>query len=124
MDIHRFVEVTATNPAKIYGLYPRKGTIEVGCDADLAVWDPEKEIRISIDMLHDNMDYTPYEGTDIKGWPETVISRGRIVVEDKDLKVDRGTGVYLKRTRSSAAKPSGKLVPEVDSHLNFNAKIL
>ncbi|WP_421781177.1 dihydropyrimidinase [Kiloniella litopenaei] len=124
MDLHRFVEVTATNPAKIYGLYPRKGTIEVGCDADLAVWDPEKEVRISIDMLHDNMDYTPYEGTEITGWPETVISRGRIVVEDNGLKVDRGTGVYLKRERSSAAKPSGNLVPEVNSQLNFNAKIL
>ncbi|WP_419901344.1 dihydropyrimidinase [Kiloniella sp.] len=124
MDIHRFVEVTATNPAKIYGMYPRKGTIEVGSDADLAIWDPEKQVTISIDMLHDNMDYTPYEGKEVTGWPEIVLSRGRIVVEDNSLMVERGSGEYLRRARASSAQPTGNLVPEVDENSNFNAKIL
>lgn len=124
MDIHRFVEVTATNAAKTYGLYPRKGTIAVGSDADLGLWDPELQVEIKAADLHDNMDYSPYEGMIATGWPTTVISRGRIVVEDGELKVERGSGQYLKRQRSEAAKPLGKLVSEMDPKTNFNAKFI
>jgi len=124
IDIHRFVELTATNAAKTYGLYPKKGTIAVGSDADLALWDPEKKVKISADTIHDNMDYTPYEGMVASGWPITVISRGRIVVEDEELKVERGSGQYLKRERPEAAKPLERLVPEMDPKTNFNAKFI
>jgi dihydropyrimidinase len=124
MDIHRFIDVTSSIPAKTYGLYPRKGTIAIGSDADVAIWDPDKEVEITADALHDNMDYTPYEGMVSKGWPITVISRGRIVVEDEELKVERGSGVYLKRERSEFAKPLEKFVPEMDPKKNFNAKLI
>lgn len=124
MDIHRFVEVTSTNPAKIYGLHPRKGNIAVGADADLALWDPTKQVTINVDLMHDNMDYTPYDGHQVTGWPVIVINRGRIVVQDEMLQVERGTGEYLKRDRSSAAIPSKRLVPEMDPSRNFNTQIV
>lgn len=124
MDIHRFVELTSTNPAKTYGLHPRKGTIAVGSDADLGLWDPNKEVKITAKTLHDNMDYTPYEGRIAKGWPITVISRGRIVIENEVLHVERGSGQYLKRERPEAAKPLQRLVPEMDPKSNFNAKFI
>ncbi|MDG1997312.1 MAG: dihydropyrimidinase [Emcibacteraceae bacterium] len=124
MNIHRFVEVTSTDPAKTYGLYPRKGTIAIGSDADIAIWDTEKQVTISADTLHDNMDYTPYEGMVSNGWPTTVISRGRIVIEDEELKVERGSGQYLKRERPEAAKPTNNLVREMNPETNFNAKFI
>jgi dihydropyrimidinase len=124
MDIHRFVEVTATNPAKTYGLHPRKGTIAVGSDADIALWDLNKQVKITADILHDNMDYTPYEGRIAKAWPTTVISRGRIVISDGKLHVERGSGEYLKRGRPNAAKPTQNLVQEIDPKTNFNAKFI
>ncbi|MBT5187933.1 MAG: dihydropyrimidinase [Kordiimonadaceae bacterium] len=124
MDIHRFVEVTATNPAKTYGIHPRKGTIAVGSDADIALWDLTKKVEITADALHDNMDYTPYEGRVANAWPTTVISRGRIVVENEELCVERGSGIYLKRDRPEAAKPLQRLVSEIDPKTNFGAKFI
>ncbi|GAB1578435.1 dihydropyrimidinase [Bordetella petrii] len=97
ISIERFVALTATNHARTYGLYPRKGTIAVGADADLAVWNPEREVTISTDMLHDNVGYTPYEGKTVRGWPEVVVSRGRVAVEDGELRVERGSGRFLAR---------------------------
>jgi dihydropyrimidinase len=97
-DLRRFVQLTAENPARIFGLYPRKGVIRVGADADLAVWDPEIAVRLSIYMLHDNMDYTPYEGMEITGWPVTTLSRGRIVWHDGWPRGEPGHGRLLKRT--------------------------
>ena len=124
MNIHRFVEVTSTAPAKTYGLYPRKGTIAIGSDADIAIWDTEKQVTITADALHDNMDYTPYEGMVSNGWPTTVINRGRIVIENEELKVERGSGQYLKRERPEAAKPANNLVREMNPETNFNAKFI
>src|ERR1700730_1039995 len=85
IDLNRFVALTATNHARLYGLYPRKGTIAVGSDADISVWDPDREVHVSAAMLHDNTGYTPYEGRHITGWPVTVLSRGRVVIEDGKL---------------------------------------
>lgn len=96
IDINQFVALSATNHAKIYGLYPRKGTIAVGADADIAIWDPEKDVTISVEMLHDNMDYTPYQGMRVRGWPVTTISRGEIVVTDGELVVQPGRGAFLR----------------------------
>ena len=94
IDLNRFVALTATNAAKIYGLHPTKGTIAIGSDADIAIWDPTREVTLSAEMLHDNVGYTPYEGHRITGWPETVLSRGRIVVADGALKAKRGSGRF------------------------------
>ncbi|ANN79476.1 dihydropyrimidinase [Bordetella flabilis] len=97
MSIERFVAVTATNHARTYGLYPRKGTIAVGTDADLAIWNPDREVHVTASMLHDQVGYTPYESRTLRGWPETVISRGRVAVDEGLLHVERGSGRFLKR---------------------------
>ncbi len=125
ISLERFVALTATNAAKIYGLHPRKGTIAIGADADLAIWDPEREVEISYDLLHDNVGYTPYEGMRIRGWPVTVINRGRVVVDDGTLHAEPGSGCYLERTPGHAtARPTGVLAPETDPARNFGASIL
>lgn len=97
MDIHQFVALSATNHARLYGLAPRKGDIAIGADADIALWNPERRVQVSAGMLHDNAGYTPYEGRAVQGWPEIVISRGRVVVEDGKLHAERGSGMYLRR---------------------------
>ncbi len=113
LDLNQFVALTATNHAKLYGLYPRKGTIAVGSDADIAIWDPEFETTVTAGLLHDNVGYTPYEGRQLKGWPVTVLSRGRIVVEDGKLLAQRGSGAFLPCALSDAAKPLGRATPEL-----------
>jgi dihydropyrimidinase len=97
ISINEFVRLTATNHAHMYGMSHRKGNIAVGLDADLALWDPHSKRTITSSMLHDNVGYTPYEGRAITGWPETVISRGRVVVQDNQLLAGRGSGQYIAR---------------------------
>ena len=123
IDIHEFVALTSTNPARIYGLFPRKGTIAVGADADLAIWEPEKKVTLTADIMHDNVGYTPYEGRTVTGWPTTVINRGRIVVDGGDLLVDRGTGMFQARSASSFVRPRGVDVREMDPARNFGADL-
>jgi dihydropyrimidinase len=113
LDLNAFVALTATNHAKLYGLYPRKGTIAVGSDADIAMWDPERETTVTAGMLHDNVGYTPYEGRCLRGWPVTVLSRGRIVVEDGRFVAGRGSGAFLPCALSEAARPLGHSAPEL-----------
>lgn len=100
IDLNRFVAVTATNHAKIYGLYPRKGTIAVGADADITIWDPDKTVTITHDLLKDDCDYTPYEGLVVKGWPVATMLRGKIVVSDGQLVGSKSRGRYFPRTSS------------------------
>lgn len=95
ISLRRFVELTSTNPARLYGLMPRKGTIAIGADADIAIWDPMKQVTIANDMLHHNVDYTPYEGRVVTGWPETVLSRGEVIVRDGTLLAAAGRGAFL-----------------------------
>jgi len=113
IDINRFVALTATNHAKLYGVYPKKGTIAVGGDADIAIWDPEREVTVRSADIHDNVGYTPYEGMKLKGWPVTVVSRGRIIVENGKLNAERGSGAFLPCALSEAAKPLGRTQPEL-----------
>ena len=108
LGLERFVELTSTAPAKLYGLYPKKGALAVGADADITVWNPNKTVRLSAAMMHDRTGYTPYEGRLVKGWPETVLSRGRIVVRDDALHVAPGSGRFLPRAAGEAAKPLGR----------------
>ncbi|MDP7241136.1 MAG: dihydropyrimidinase [Rhodospirillales bacterium] len=124
IDLQRFVDLSATTAAKIYGLFPRKGTIAVGADADIAIWDPEKKVTIGTAMLHDNVGYTPYEGRTVTGWPVTVLSRGRVVVEDGQLNAERGSGEFLPCAIPDAARPLGDLAPEMDPGRNFDAHLL
>jgi dihydropyrimidinase len=124
IDLNQFVALTATNPAKLYGMYPRKGTIGVGADADIAIWDPHQEVTVSYEMLHDASGYTPYEGIKVKGWPVIVLSRGRIAVENGELKVERGSGRFLARDLSNAARPVGELEAELDPQRNFGTELV
>lgn len=102
ISLSRFVEVAATNPAKIFGLYPRKGTIAAGSDADLVVWDPEKEIRWSAATHHMRVDYNPYEGRVTMGAPETVLVRGQPVIEGGKFVGRASAGQFLKRAPRSS----------------------
>ncbi|MGA9995604.1 MAG: dihydropyrimidinase [Pyrinomonadaceae bacterium] len=97
ISLNRFVELTSTAAAKMFGLFPKKGTIAVGSDADIVIFDPEKEQTISAKTHHMNVDYSAYEGKKIKGVVETVLSRGRIVIENGEYKGKQGDGKFLKR---------------------------
>jgi dihydropyrimidinase len=111
ISLNEFVALTATNHAKTYGLYPRKGTIAVGSDADIAIWDGERRTTISQALLHHGTDYTPYEGMEVTGWPVSTMVRGKFVVRDGAL-VGGKTGAYVAREKSPLAAPRGQ-VPTV-----------
>jgi len=102
ISLNRWVELCATKPAKIFGLYPKKGTIAVDSDADLVIWDPKQEITISAKTHHMNVDYNLYEGNKISGSPATVISNGEIIVDNNKFIGKAGRGKYLKRDLFSA----------------------
>jgi dihydropyrimidinase len=97
ISLNRFVELTSTSPAKIFGLFPRKGTIAPGSDADIVIFDPEKKQRLSVKTLHMKVDYNPYEGREITGVSETVISRGRVIVDKGAFSGRAGAGTFLRR---------------------------
>src|SRR5947209_14981751 len=97
ISLNRFVELTSTAAAKMFGLFPKKGTIAVGSDADIVVFDPEKEQTLGVETQHMNVDYNTHEGKKIKGAVETVLSRGRVVVENNEFKGKAGNGKFLKR---------------------------
>src|SRR5215813_688203 len=101
ISLNRFVELTSTSPAKIFGLFPRKGTIAPGSDADLVVFDPEKRQKLSVETLHMNVDYNPYEGRQVTGAADTVLSRGRVVIENGTFVGRPGSGSFLKRSTRS-----------------------
>lgn len=97
ISLAKFVEVMSTNPARLAGLYPQKGTLAVGSDADIVIYDPQKEMTLSQNLLHGNTDYTPYEGWKLKGFPYMTISRGEVLVENGLFVGPNGHGEYLKR---------------------------
>lgn len=108
ISLSRMVELLATNPARLFGLYPRKGTIAVGSDADLVVFDPEREHEISVESHHSKIDYNLYEGTRVTGMPELVLVRGEVVVDGEELVARPGHGQYVKRARvGEALAPAG-----------------
>jgi dihydropyrimidinase len=107
IDLPRFVALTATNHAKAYGLYPRKGSIAIGADADLAIWDPTITRTIRHADLHDGSDYTPYEGLEVTGWPVSTLVRGQLVVDEGRLVAPKGTGTFLPRGRSLSVPAAG-----------------
>ncbi len=100
--LNRFVELTSTSPAKIFGLFPKKGTLAPGSDADVVIFDPEKKSILSAKTHHMKVDYNPYEGRQVTGAAETVISRGKVVVENGKFVARAGAGSFLKRNPRSA----------------------
>jgi dihydropyrimidinase len=99
ISLNRLVELTSTNVAKLFGLYPRKGTIAPGCDADIVVWDPDKRVTISARTHHSKVNYNLFEGTEVQGAPEVVLVRGQVIVEGDELVAKPGAGQFVKRAR-------------------------
>jgi dihydropyrimidinase len=97
LNLNRWVEVCSTAPAKMFGMYPKKGTIAVGSDADIVIYDPDAAFTYSADTIHMNIDYTAYDGMEINGKPSVVMSRGKVVVEDDEYIGTKGDGEYLRR---------------------------
>lgn len=97
ISLNRFVELTSTAAAKMFGMFPKKGTIAVGSDADIVIFDTEKEHVFTLENQHMNVDYCAYEGKKIKGKVETVLSRGRVVIENGECLVEKGSGEFIKR---------------------------
>ncbi|MBR9905489.1 MAG: dihydropyrimidinase, partial [Gammaproteobacteria bacterium] len=105
IDINQFVALTSTNVAKMYGLYPRKGTIAIGADADLVIWETGGPKVINNNDLHHNVDYTPYEGIEINAWPLITMSRGRVVWRDGQYLGQPDLGKFLPCARPTMATP-------------------
>ncbi|HEY0191547.1 MAG TPA: dihydropyrimidinase [Kofleriaceae bacterium] len=99
ISMNRFVEITSTAPAKIFGLYGKKGTLAIGADADVVIWDPKREKRLGVDTLHMRVDYSPFEGHVVPGSPSHVFSRGELIVEHDQWvgKRKQGRGEFLRR---------------------------
>ncbi len=104
ISLNRWVELISVMPAKIFGLYPMKGTIAVGSDADIVIWDPEKDYAISAKTHHMSVDYSMYEGRKIKGNIDTIISRGEIIIQNEKFLGKPGRGKYIKRKGSGCMK--------------------
>ena len=100
ITLQDFVALTATNHARMYGLYPRKGSIAIGADADIALWDPERRVTLTQDLMHHGSDYTPYEGLEVTGWPVTTLVRGRVVFDGGRATAAAGHGQFLPRGAS------------------------
>lgn len=98
ISVNRFVEITSTNPAKLFGLFPKKGTIAPGSDADIVIFDPDKKVKISAATHHMNVDYSCYEGMEVQGVTDTVLSRGKVVIENGKYTGKAGDGKFIKRS--------------------------
>jgi len=105
ISLQRFVAVCCEAPARLFGLYPKKGTIAPGSDADLAIWNPDQVVDVRWADLHDQVGYSPYEGRQIKGFPETVLRRGEVVVRDGQPRAQPGSGRFIVRDRPNSAEP-------------------
>lgn len=105
ISMNRFVEVCSTTPARMFGLFPRKGTIAVGSDADIVVFDPNRKVTLSVHTLHMKVDYNPYEGRVVEGSPSVVISNGQVIIEGDRFVGRPGAGRFLRRGPSQA--PAG-----------------
>lgn len=99
MSLNLFSRLVSENPARIMGLYPKKGILAPGSDADIVIMDPAKTVFITHDLLHENVDYTPYEGITVKGWPVMTMARGRVIAENGTFCGEKGYGQFIKRSR-------------------------
>jgi dihydropyrimidinase len=99
ISLNKFVEVSSTNAAKIFGMFPKKGTISIGSDADLVIFDPLKKHTLSVDSHHMNVDYSAYEGYEVTGKCETVILRGKVAIDNGKVRIEKGYGQFVKRNK-------------------------
>jgi dihydropyrimidinase len=97
IGLNQFVALSSTNHAHIYGLFPQKGLIGIGSDADLVFWDAAKKVTLSQSILHHDCDYTPYEGMQVTGWPIRTLLRGKTIVSDGELLANPGSGRFQKQ---------------------------
>ncbi len=109
ISVEKFVQLTAANPARLFGLYPRKGTIAPGADADLVLWDPARRVTITNAMLQQAIDYTPYEGLEVTGWPVATVRRGEVVMQDGRVQAEPGSGQFLPRGPYDMIRPNGRV---------------
>lgn len=121
ISLDDFVRLTATNPARLMGLAPRKGSIAIGADADLALWDPKAKRTITNALMQHAIDYTPYEGMEVTGWPVMTIRRGEVVMRDGVVQAEPGTAQYLPRGPYDMVKPRGILANGFDAAPPFQA---
>lgn len=99
ISLHKYVEVASTNAAKIFGMFPRKGTIAIGSDADILIMDPNEKHTISAKTHHMNVDYSAYEGWELTGKVKTVLLRGKVAIDNNECKVSKGYGQFIRRTK-------------------------
>jgi dihydropyrimidinase len=123
ITLQQFVALGATNAARLYGL-GSKGSLAVGLDADIAIWDPEETRTVRVEDQHDAMDYTPYEGMELTGWPVTVLTRGERVVDGGRLVAREGQGRFVPRGRIDLTGHPGRLQPELDPARNWGTELL
>jgi dihydropyrimidinase len=109
ISLETFVALTATNPARLMGLAPRKGSITIGADADLVLWDPRKRVTLTNALMQHAIDYTPYEGMEVTGWPVATLRRGEVVMREGKVQAPPGTGRYLSRSPYDFIRPRGIL---------------
>ncbi|MFZ4409705.1 MAG: dihydropyrimidinase [Paracraurococcus sp.] len=114
ISLDHFVRLTATNPARLMGLAPRKGMIAIGADADLALWDPTKKVTLTNSIMQHAIDYTPYEGLEVTGWPVATVRRGTVVMRDGVVQAEPGTGQFLPRGPYDMVRPRGVLADGFD----------
>jgi dihydropyrimidinase len=115
IDLNTFVRITATNPAKLFGLYPRKGSIAPGFDADLVLWDAAKKVTMTNDLMQHVIDYTPYEGLEVTGWPVATVRRGEVVMRGGKVQAAPGGGQFLARGPYEMIRPRGVLPDGFDA---------
>ncbi len=123
ITLPQFVQFSATNAAQMFGLHPQKGSLAIGADADLAIWDPSAKWTVRHADLHDAMDYSPYEGMELAGRPVATIQRGRVVTHGDDLIAAPGDGQFLARARLDRTGRPGVLPAELNPALNFGADL-
>lgn len=115
IDLNTFVRITATNPARLFGLYPRKGSIAPGFDADLVLWDPARRVTLTNGLMQSVMDYTPYEGLEVTGWPVATLLRGQVAMRDGVVVAEPGQGRFLARGPYEMIRPRGVLPDGFDA---------
>ncbi|HET6234208.1 MAG TPA: dihydropyrimidinase [Acetobacteraceae bacterium] len=115
IHVNTFVRLVASNPARLFGLYPRKGTIAPGSDADIVLWDPGKQVTITNALLQHVIDYTPYEGLQVTGWPVATVKGGQVAMRDGKVQAEPGTGKFLARAPYDLIKPRGVLADGFDA---------
>lgn len=115
IDLPTFARLTAYNPARLFGLHPRKGTIAPGADADLVLWDAKKQVTLSNALMQHVIDYTPYEGMEVTGWPVATVRRGEIVMQDGKVQAEPGSGTFLARAPYEMIRPTGRLPDGFDA---------